>query len=106
MDKALNTACEFIKEKHHCMIKSVETVNKAKNISANMKNKMLKELEHMQQTPLFRIEDVVNHCGITHSTATKMVNTFVSLKIVKQSDSKQRYRVYEYAPLMECIRKI
>lgn len=106
MNKALNATCEFIEEQHRCMIRSVKAVNKAKNISSNMKNKMLKELKHMQQAPLFRIEDVMNCCDITHSTATKVVNTFIALKIVKQADSKQRYRVYEYAPLMECIRKI
>ncbi len=106
MNKALNATCEFIEEQHRCMIKSVKAVNKAKNISSNMKNKMLKELEHMHQAPLFRIEDVMNRCDITHSTATKMVNTFIALKIVKQADSKQRYRVYEYAPLMECIRRM
>ncbi len=60
----------------------------------------------MQQALLFRIEDVMNHCDIKHSTATKVVNTYITLKIVKQEDSKQQYHVYEYAPLMECIRKI
>ncbi len=106
MDKALNATCVFIEEQHRCMIKSMKAVSKVKNISANMKDKLIKELGHMHRTPFFRIEDVMNHCDITHSTATKMVNTFIALKIVKQADSKQRYRVYEYAPLMECIRKI
>ncbi len=106
MDKALNVACKFIEEQHHCKIKSVKIVNKAKNISANVKSKMLNELEHMWQAPLFRIEDVMKHSDITHSTATKIVNTFISLKIVKQVDDKQRYRVFEYVPLMECIRQI
>ena len=96
MDKALNATCEFIEEQHRCMIKSVKAVNKVKNISANMKDKMIKELEHMQRTPLFYIEDVMKHCDITHNTATKLVNTFIALKLVKQADSKQRYRIYEY----------
>lgn len=103
LDKALNAACRFIEEQHRSMIKSVNAVNKTKNISANMKDRMIKELGMMRQMPLFRIEDVMNHCGITHSIASKMVNTFIELKIVKQADDKQRYRVYEYVPLMECI---
>lgn len=106
LDKALNATCEFIEGQHRSMIESVEAINKAKDISVNMKDRMLKELGHMQQIPLFRIEDVMRHCDITHSTATKMVNAFISLKIVKQVDDKQRYRVYEYTPLMECIRRI
>lgn len=68
-----------------------------------MKDRMIKELGMMRQMPLFQIEDVMNHCGITHSTVSKMINMFIELKIVKQADDKQRYRVYEYAPLMECI---
>ena len=67
---------------------------------------MLMELGFMQQMPFFRIEDVMNHCDITHSTAVKMVNTFIKLKIVKQADNKQRYLVYEYVSLTECIKKI
>ncbi len=43
MDKALNATCVFFEEQHHCMIKSVKVVSKAKNISSNMKNKMLRE---------------------------------------------------------------
>lgn len=106
LDKALNAALGFIEEQHRCMIKSMSAVNKPKNISVNMKDRMLKELGLMQQMPLFRIEDVMNHCGITHSTAAKMVDTFIALKIMKQADDKQRYRVFEYAPLMECIRRM
>lgn len=106
LDKALNAACGFIEEQHRSTIKSVNAVNKLKNISVNMKDKMLKELNQMQQMPLFRIEDVMNHCDITHSTAAKMVNIFIERKIVKQVDDKQRYRVFEYAPLMECIRRM
>ena len=71
-----------------------------------MRNKMIMELGFMQQMPFFRIEDVMNHCDITHSTATKMVDILVKLKIVKQVDNKQRYRVYEYVSLTECIKKI
>lgn len=106
LDKALNAAYGFIEEQHHCMIKSMNALNKLKKISVNMKDRMHKELELMQQMPLFRIEDVMNHCGITHSTAAKMVNIFIGLKIVKQIDDKQRYRVFKYVPLMECIKRI
>ncbi|MCD7835608.1 MAG: hypothetical protein LUG83_02920 [Lachnospiraceae bacterium] len=106
LDKALNAACGFVEVQHRCMIKSMNVVNKLKNISVNMKDRMYKELGLMQQMPLFRIEDVMNHCGITHSTAAKMVNIFIGMKIVKQVDDKQRYCVYEYSPLMECIRKM
>ena len=60
----------------------------------------------MQQMLFFRIEEVMNHCDITHNTVTKMVDTFIKLKIVKQIDNKQRYRVYKYVSLTECIKKI
>ena len=106
MDKALETACRFIQEKHKHMETSINTVKRVKNISPNMRNKMIMELGFMQQMPFFRIEDVMNHCDITHSTATKMVDILVKLKIVKQVDNKQRYRVYEYVSLTECIKKI
>ena len=85
---------------------SINTVKRVKNISPNMRNKMLMELGFMQQMPFFRIEDVMNHCNITHSTAVKMVNTFIKLKIVKQADNKQRYRVYECISLTESIRRV
>lgn len=66
----------------------MSAVKKLKNISVNMKDRMYKELGLMQQMPLLRIEDVMNHCGITHNTAAKMVNIFIELKIVKQVDDK------------------
>ena len=106
MDKALQIVCRFIEEQHRHMATNINAVNRVKNISPNMRNKMIMELGFMQQMPFFRIEDVMNHCDITHSTAVKMVNTFIKLKIVKQADNKQRYRVYEYVSLTECIKKI
>lgn len=106
MDKALEAVCRFIQEQQKHMETSINAVNRVKNISPNMRNKMIMELGFMQQMPFFRIEDVMNHCNITHSTAVKMVNTFIKLKIVKQADNKQRYRVYEYVSLTECIKKI
>lgn len=48
----------------------------------------------------------MNDFDITHSTATKMINAFIKMGIVKQINKKQRYRVYEYVSLMECIKKI
>ena len=106
MDKALEVVCRFIEEQHKHMSTSINAVNRVKNISPNMRNKMIKELGFMQQMPFFRIEDVMNHCNITHSTAVKMVNIFIKLKIVKQADNKQRYRVYECISLTESIRRI
>ena len=106
LDKAFGTEYNFIKEKHCCQDKSLDTLDKAKNISNNMKERMKRELTLMIQKPVFRIEEVMKDCDITHSTATKIVNLFVGLKLVKQVNDKQRYRVYEYVPLMECIQKI
>lgn len=106
LDKAFGTEYNFIKEKHRCMDKSLDTIDKAMNISINMKERMKLELSLMCQKPIFRIEEVMNDCNVTHSTATKMVNLFVKLKLVKQVNDKQRYRVFEYAPLMECIQRI
>ena len=106
MDKALEVVCRFIEEQHKHMSTSINAVNRVKNISPNMRNKMIKELGFMQQMPFFRIEDVMNHCNITHSTAVKMVNIFIKLKIVKQADNKQRYRVYECISLTESIRRV
>jgi len=106
LDKALGKEYSFIKEKHIYMKKSQDTLDKGKNISNQMKERMKCELSMMCQKPIFRIEEVMNACNITHSTATKMVNLFVELKLVKQVNDKQRYRVYEYMPLMECIKKL
>ena len=106
LDKAFGTEYNFIKEKHRCLDKSLDTLDRAKNISNHMKERMQRELTLMYQKPVFRIEEVMNACNITHSTATKMVNLFVGLKLVKQVNDKQRYRVYEYMPLMECIKKL
>ena len=106
MDKALEAICSFIEEQHKDMATSINAINRVKNISPNMRNRMIMELEFMKQMPFFRIEDVMNHCDITHSTAVKMVNIFIKLKIVKQVDNKQRYRVYECIPWAESIRKI
>ena len=106
LDKAFSAEYNFIKEKHRCLNKSLDTLNKAKNIPNSMKERMKRELTQMYQKPVFRIEEVMNDCDITHSTATKMVNLFVGLKLVKQVNDKQRYRVYEYIPLMECIERI
>lgn len=106
MDKTLEAVCRFIQEQHKHMETSINAVNGVKNISPNMRNKMIMELGFMWQMPFFRIEDVMNHCNITHSTAVKMVNTFIKLKIVKQADNKQRYRVYECISLTESIRRV
>lgn len=106
MDKALEAICRFIEEQHKDMATSINAVNRVKNISPNMRNRMIMELEFMKQMPFFRIEDVMNHCDITHSTAVKMVNIFIKLKIVKQVDNKQRYRVYKCISLAESIRRV
>ena len=105
MDKALEAICRFIEEQHKDMATSINAVNRVKNISPNMRNRMIMELEFMKQMLFFRIEDVMNHCDITHSTAVKMVNIFIKLKIVKQVDNKQRYRVYKCISLAESIRE-
>ena len=106
MDNALEAICRFIEEQYKDMATSINAVNRVKNISPNMRNKMIMELGFMQQMPFFRIEDVMNHCDITHSTAVKMVNILIKLKIVKQADNKQRYRVYECISLTESIRRV
>ena len=106
MDKALEAICRFIEEQHKDMATSINAVNRVKNISPNMRNRMIMELGFMQQMPFFRIEDVMNHCDITHSTAVKMVNIFIKLKIVKQADNKQRYRGYKCISLAESIRRV
>lgn len=71
-----------------------------------MKERMKRELTLMCKKPVFRIEELMNDCDITHSTATKMVNLFIELNLVRQVNHKQRYRVYEYIPLIECIQRI
>ena len=71
-----------------------------------MPGRMKHELVMMSQKPFFGIEELRIDCNITHSTATKMVNLFVGLDLVKQVNEKQRYRVYEYTPLVECIQRI
>lgn len=106
LDKVFTTEYNFIKEKHCCLDKSRDALDKAKNIPNNMKERMKHELVMMSQKPFFRIEELMNDCNITHSTATKMVNLFVGLDLVKQVNEKQRYRVYEYTPLVECIQRI
>ena len=106
LDKAFTTEYNFIKEKHCCLDKGLDVLDKAKNISNQIKERMKRELMLMHQKPVFRIEEVMNDCDITHSTATKMVTLFVELKLVKQMNDKQRYRIYEYIPLMECIQRI
>lgn len=106
LDKSFSVEYNFIKEKHCCMDKSLDVLDKAKNIPGHMKKRMKKELIMMLQKPIFRIEELMNDCSITHSTATKMVNLFIELKLVKQVNNKQRYRVYEYMPLMKCIQRI
>ena len=106
LDKVFGTEYNFIKEKHCCFNKSLDVLDKAKNIPNHMKERMKHGLIMMYQKPFFRIEELRNDCDITHSTATKMVNLFIELKLVKQVNDKQRYRVYEYIPLMECIRRI
>ena len=106
LDKVFGTEYNFIKEKHCCFNESLDVLDKAKNIPNHMKERMKHGLIMMYQKPFFRIEELRNDCDITHSTATKMVNLFIELKLVKQVNDKQRYRVYEYIPLMECIRRI
>ena len=106
LDKALGKEYSFINEKHIHMDKSQDTLDKAKNIPNQLKERMKRELNMMCQNPVFRIEDVMKDCNITHSTATKMVNLFIELNLVRQMNDKQRYRIYEYIPLMECIRRI
>lgn len=106
LDKTLSVEYNFIKGKHCCMDKSLDVLDKAENIPAHMKKRMKRELIMMFQRPVFRIEELMNDCNITHSTATKMVNLFVGLNLVKQMNDKQRYRVYEYTPLVECIQRI
>lgn len=106
LDKVFGIEYNFIKEKHCCFNKSLDVLDKAKNIPNHMKERMKHGLIMMYQKPFFRIEELRNDCDITHSTATKMVNLFIELKLVKQVNDKQRYRVYEYIPLMECIRRI
>ena len=104
--RAIEAEYNFIIEQHQCKMKSLETVKKVKDVSANMKNQMLQEVGFMHQAPVFRVEDVMHDFDITHSTATKMINAFIKMKIVKQINEKQRYRMYEYVPLMESIKKI
>ena len=106
LDKTFGTEYSFIKEKHRCLDRSRDVLNKAKNIPNHMKERMKREMIMMYQKPVFRIEELMNDCDITHSTATKMVNLFIELKLVKQVNDKQRYRVYEYIPLTECIQRI
>lgn len=36
----------------------------------------------------------------------KMINALIKMRIVKQINEKQRYRVYGYVSLMEWIKKI
>lgn len=104
--RAIEVEYNFIIEQHRCKVKSLETVKKVKGVSVNMRNQMFQEVGFMHQTPVFRIEDVMHDFDITHSTATKMINAFIKKKIVKQINEKQRYRMYEYVPLMESIKKI
>lgn len=104
--RAIEVEYNFIIDQHRCKMESLETVKKVKGVSVNMRNQMLQEVSFMHQTPVFRIEDVMNDFDITHSTATKMINAFIKMRIVKQINEKQRYRVYEYLSLMECIKKI
>lgn len=106
LDIAFGTEYNFIKEKYVCLDKSRDVLDKAKNIPNHMKERMKRELIMMSQKPVFRIEELMKDCDITHSTATKMVNLFIELNLVKQVNNKQRYRVYEYIPLIECIHKI
>ena len=106
LDKAFGTEYNFIKEKRCSLDKSFDTLNKARNVSDHMKERMKRELTLMCKKPVFRIEELMNDCDITHSTATKMVNLFIELNLVSQVNHKQRYRVYEYIPLMECIQRI
>ena len=106
LDKTFGTEYSFIKEKHRCLDRSRDVLNKAKNIPNHMKERMKREMIMMYQKPVFRIEELMNDCDITHSTATKMVNLFFELKLVNQANDKQRYRVYEYIPLTECIQRI
>lgn len=104
LDRAIEAENLFIVEQHSCMMKSLEKIEKVKNISSNMRNQMFQEMNRMHQMPVFRIEDVMKDFGITHSTATKMINVFEKIGIVRQMNDKQRYRIYEYLPLIECIK--
>ena len=106
MVRAIEAENNFIIEQHRCKMKDWEKVKKAKGVSVNMRNQMFQELGFMHQTPVFRIEDVMHDFDITHSTASKMINMFIKIKIVKQINEKQRYRLYEYVPLMVSIKKI
>ena len=106
LDKVFGTEYNFIKEKHCCLNKSLDVLEKAKNIHIHRRGRLKRGLAMMYQKPFFRVEELKNECDITHSTATKMVNLFIALKLVKQVNDKQRYRVYEYIPLTECIQRI
>ena len=103
LDKTFGTEYSFIKEKHRCLDRSRDVLNKAKNIPNHMKERMKREMIMMYQKPVFRIEELMNDCDITHSTATKMVNLFIELKLVKQANDKQRYR--KYSDLLGTLKK-
>ena len=45
MDKALEAICRFIEEQHKDMATSINSVNRVKNISTNMRNRMIIKLD-------------------------------------------------------------
>ena len=54
LDKVFGTEYNFIKEKHCCLEKSRDTLDKAENIPIHMKERMKHELMMMHQKPFFR----------------------------------------------------
>lgn len=54
LDKVFGTEYNFIKEKHCCFNKSLDALDKAKNIPNNMKERMKRGLVMMYQKPYFR----------------------------------------------------
>lgn len=53
LDKSFGAEYNFIKEKHCCMDKSLDVLDKAKTIPGHMKKRMKKELIMMLQKPIF-----------------------------------------------------
>ena len=73
LDKVLGIEYNFIKEKHRCLDKSLDTLNKAKNMSNHMKERMKRELSLMYQKPIFQIEEVMKMgCQYRLSCSPKM----------------------------------
>jgi Fic family protein len=79
-----------LRERHHALV--AETVNTLGAVQM---------LDYLFENPVINVQRVSEHLDCTFATASKLVDQFEQLELLRETTGQKRNRQYEYSPYMK-----